>query len=56
MHTQVQVVNDPDREENHDKDDGNGGNKNTYIPKSSPLIPNINKKNELNYRLKKSKA
>lgn len=56
MHIVIQMINDPDREENNDDDYGNSRNKNTYIPKSVFFMPNIDEKNELDKGLKKSKT
>lgn len=54
MHIVIQMINNPDREENHDENDRGGGNKHTYIPEGAFFTPNINEKDKLDKGLKKS--
>jgi hypothetical protein len=55
MHIVIQVVDNPNREENNDEDNGNSRNEHAQIPKRPFFVPDIDKKDELNKRLNKGK-
>ena len=55
MHIVIQMIDDPDRKVDHNEYDRNRRNKNAQIPKRSLFFPNVNKKDELNEWLNKSK-